>query len=104
MPRELRTKLGATRLDHSLKTDNLAIAEPHEVANATSEFREDLGEARGGMVAARNDPLLEEALEIARLRTRAKAREIENPSRRAASGQGLLHLSPLEHFVPRALY
>lgn len=72
VPRELQTKLGATRLKQSLRTDSLAVANRTKW-QVLAELRGRIDQARGGTVAS--DPLVEEALEMARLRARAKTPE-----------------------------
>jgi hypothetical protein len=77
VPRELQVKLGTTRLKRSLKTDSLAIANRLKW-QALAELRAIIDEARGDLAAAHGQPLVAEALEIARLRARARtAEEIE---------------------------
>lgn len=74
VPRELQAKLGATRLKRPLKTDSLAIANRLKW-QVVAELRVVIEEARRGTAAAHGDPLVEEALEMARLRARARTAE-----------------------------
>jgi integrase len=74
VPRELQAKLGATRLKRPLKTDSLAIANRLKW-QAVAELRAVIEKAQDGTAAARIDPLIGEALEIARLRARARTAE-----------------------------
>jgi integrase len=72
VPRDLQGRLG-TRLKHPLKTDSLAIANSMKWP-VVAELRASIERARGRAVDA-HDPLIGEALEIARLRARAVSGE-----------------------------
>jgi uncharacterized protein DUF6538 len=74
VPRDLQDTLG-TRLKRSLGTDSLAIANSLKW-QVVAELRGLIEQARGnGKQAHKRDPLIHEALEIARLRTRASTDE-----------------------------
>jgi hypothetical protein len=73
VPRELQDRLG-TRLKRPLNTDSLALANSMKW-QVVAELRGAIERARGGSTGAslRGDPLLREALEVARLRARAQS-------------------------------
>lgn len=72
VPRDLQAKLG-TRLKRPLGIDSLGIANGVKW-QVVAELRAQIGQARGRTVG-KADPLVREALELARLRQRAQNRD-----------------------------